>query len=390
MRLYPAVAAALFAATLAAPAQAEPFTYQGSLTENAQPADGVYDLRFQYHTTLTGGSPLLTETVDNVTVTEGVFQVTLPMPPSDDARFLQLAVRDGASTGGYTELLPRTFIASAPYATKALNVEWELNTSNFLTFGNGNDVVLINRENRIGSEYFGIGADTAGFAGMYIATTGATGRPFYGYNAGSAFETFAYHYLDGASGSLRFNLNGFDAFVMNTDGSFVAPSSVTSDAFTYNSPKPRTYSVAMAAFKPSEMSTFIPYVAGGFAGLAYILEPGNTQPMVAPINLPDGARITNLTARINDGSSSRSLQVQLRRTLSSTGEYLAIGAVGTTVSEFFNGVRSATITGSSAFVNNEVYGYEIQLVVGGNGWSPTPGSISVAYVGITYTVEEPD
>lgn len=387
----PTALAALAAATLTAnPALAEDFVYQGSLNDNGQPADGVYDLTFEYYTALNGGTLQLTANRDDVQVTDGVFQVTLPMPPSDDARFLELAVRDGTSTGGYTQLLPRTFIASAPYATKALNVEWDRNMSDFLTFGDGNDVVLINRDVRIGAENFGVGADTDSFGGMYVSTSGLEGFPFYGYDTGFGTGAFAYHYLDGATNELRFNLGFFDLFAMQPDGDFAASGNLIANNLIYNAPQTRSYSVPPAAFKPADMSAgFIPYVAGGSDGAAFIAQSGSTETMVAPVLLPDGATLTSISASLRDGSSARLIQAQLRRVDRDTGN-VVVGFVGTTDSEFFTGVRTNPITGSARVVDNDNFSYEIWLTVNSSGWSNVLGAISARWVELEYTVESPD
>lgn len=372
-------------------ALAEDFVYQGSLSDNTQPADGLYDLTFEYYTAIAGGAALQTAVRDDVQVTDGVFQVTLPMPPSDNARFLELAVRDGASTGGYTQLLPRTFIASTPYATKALNVEWELNTSNYLTFGDGNDVVLINRENPItNAEFFGVGADTDSFGGMYVSTSGFEGLPFYGYDTGIGAGSIAYHYLDGASGDLIFNLGFFDRFFMRANGDFVGLSNMLAADFQYQNPQTRSYSLPPAAFRPADMSGgFIPYVAGSSAGEAYIAQSFSLASLVAPVSLPDGATVTRLSVSLQDASSIRLLQAQLRRT-DQNGNSTVIDSVGTTAAETFTGVKSKVITTSASEIDNNFYGYEITIAVNSNGWTNALGSQAIRWVELEYTVESPD
>lgn len=391
----PTALALLAAAFTVSFALAEDFVYQGSLSDNTQPADGFYDLTFEYYTAIAGGAALQTAVRDDVQVTDGVFQVTLPMPPSDNARFLELAVRDGASTGGYTQLLPRTFIASTPYATKALNVEWELNTSNYLTFGDGNDVVLINRENQITSaESFGIGADTDSFGGMYVSTSGAEGKPFYGYatnvNGDGGFRTIAYHYMDGATGDLFFNVGAFDDFVMRAGGNFEVFGWVQASGFEYRVPEGRSYSIPPAAFKPGDMSAgFIPYVAGGSDGAAYIAQTGSIETMVAPVFLPDGAVLTQISASVRDGSVSRQIQAQLRR-IGQPGTDALLGFVGTDGPETFTGVRQSSISSTFSTVDNDLYSYEIWLTVNSSGWSNVAGATSVRWVELEYTVESPD
>src|SRR5216684_1149529 len=88
-------------------AQGTPFTYQGRLNDGGAPANGVYDLEFRVFDALSGGSQQGgTVTVDHLGITNGLFTATLDFggaPFSGGAnRWLNLAVRPGASTGAYT------------------------------------------------------------------------------------------------------------------------------------------------------------------------------------------------------------------------------------------------------------------------------------------------
>jgi hypothetical protein len=110
------------------------FTYQGRLTENGAPANGVYDLRFILYSAESGGSQVgaITETKDNVTVANGLFTVTLNFGLGvfdGSPRWLEIAVRPGASSGDFTVLSPRQRITPTPYAfhaamAEALEVPW--------------------------------------------------------------------------------------------------------------------------------------------------------------------------------------------------------------------------------------------------------------------------
>jgi hypothetical protein len=105
-------------------AQTTAFTYQGRLHDGVLAAEGSYDMQFQLFTALSGGSPdgaVLTRS--GVPVTNGTFSVELdfgagPLPGA--ARFLQIHVKKPADAG-YTTLVPRQPIGSAPYAIRALN-----------------------------------------------------------------------------------------------------------------------------------------------------------------------------------------------------------------------------------------------------------------------------
>ena len=106
-------------------AQTPGFSYQGKLTDGGQPANGTFDLQFALFDAVSGGAQqgaLLTR--EDVTVTSGVFTVQLDFGVAafpGAARFLELGVRPGASTGTFTLLAPRQAVNSTPYALRSLN-----------------------------------------------------------------------------------------------------------------------------------------------------------------------------------------------------------------------------------------------------------------------------
>ena len=114
------VALCFLTAAATAFAQGSAFTYQGKLTDGGTPATGAYDFRFILYNADAGGSQVgTTLTADDVAVTAGAFTVVLDFGPSifdGQARWLELAVRQGASTGIYTVLSPRQPVTPAPYA----------------------------------------------------------------------------------------------------------------------------------------------------------------------------------------------------------------------------------------------------------------------------------
>lgn len=99
------------------------FTYQGSLTMSNAPANGSFDFEFALYDALSGGTEIgATITLDDVTVINGVFSVELDfgnLPFVGEQVWIDIAVREGASTGGFTGLLPRQKITATPYALHA-------------------------------------------------------------------------------------------------------------------------------------------------------------------------------------------------------------------------------------------------------------------------------
>ncbi len=100
-------------------------TYQGELKDNLDnPLTGQYDFKFVAFDTLNDGTGNLLGTVilDNVQVTNGVFTTQLDLGSGifiGDKVWLEINVRVGTSTGGFTQLLPRQQVTATPYATHA-------------------------------------------------------------------------------------------------------------------------------------------------------------------------------------------------------------------------------------------------------------------------------
>jgi hypothetical protein len=105
--------------------QSSAFTYQGVLTDQAGRANGLYDFRFNLFAASSGGGVLTTLlSADDVSVTNGLFTVALDFGAGafdGSARWLEIAVRPGASTGSYTNLTPRQPLNATPYAVRAAN-----------------------------------------------------------------------------------------------------------------------------------------------------------------------------------------------------------------------------------------------------------------------------
>lgn len=97
-------------------------TYQGNLTVNGVPVDGSYDFDLYAYDVASGGTELAQFFVDDADVNQGFFSVELDFgdaPFTGNQVWLEIRIRDGASSGGFQQLLPRYKINSAPYAIHA-------------------------------------------------------------------------------------------------------------------------------------------------------------------------------------------------------------------------------------------------------------------------------
>ena len=140
------IAAALLAvASLCVQAQTTTFTYQGFLTESGTAADGAFDFELALYNVDTGGSAIDVNAFDDVTVTGGLFELPADFTgapfEAGGSYWVEARVRDGASTGAYTPLLPRQAVNSSPYAIAAqaviapLDVAGDANVQGELTVG---------------------------------------------------------------------------------------------------------------------------------------------------------------------------------------------------------------------------------------------------------------
>ncbi|RME99911.1 MAG: hypothetical protein D6768_14040 [Chloroflexi bacterium] len=104
------------------------FTYQGQLMDGGSPANGNFDFRFSLFDAETNGTQIGSAIAKNgVPVTGGVFTVSLDFGGGafdGNARWLEIGVRPGGSSGGFTTLSPRQALTAAPYALFSLSAPW--------------------------------------------------------------------------------------------------------------------------------------------------------------------------------------------------------------------------------------------------------------------------
>src|SRR5438477_3557302 len=124
-----AVLVAVGAASVRAqPPQGTAFTYQGRLTTSGAPATGSYDLQFLLYDASSGGAqvgPLLQRI--NVAVASGLFTVSLDFGAgafAGSARWLEIGVRPGGTSGAFTTLAPRQELTPAPGAVFSASTPW--------------------------------------------------------------------------------------------------------------------------------------------------------------------------------------------------------------------------------------------------------------------------
>ncbi len=105
--------------------QSTAFAYQGRLDDGGKPANAVYDFQFVLYTAAVGGAQVGSiVTRDDLAVSNGLFSVSLDFGSvfTGAARFLEVGVRPGTSTGSYTALSPRSELLAAPWAQFARTI----------------------------------------------------------------------------------------------------------------------------------------------------------------------------------------------------------------------------------------------------------------------------
>ncbi|MFZ1701370.1 MAG: hypothetical protein WBO10_00175 [Pyrinomonadaceae bacterium] len=224
--------------------QSTAFTYQGSLTDGASPANGNYDLDFRLFSAASGGSQQgTTITANNVAVANGVFSVTLDFGSQFPGanRFMEIRVRS-AGGGAFTLLTPRQPVNSSPYSIKSLTADTATNAtqlggfdaagfirngtgqqaaSNFSISGNGTAGGTLRADIVRSDTQFNIGADrilsNAGSSNIFVGKNAGrdnTGsfNSFLGVDAGRDNTTGTYNSFFGAYAGQRTTTGSSNAF----------------------------------------------------------------------------------------------------------------------------------------------------------------------------------
>jgi hypothetical protein len=142
------------AIALPALAQSTAFNFQGELKSAGVNASGPHDFRFRLYDAAASGNQLgAVQCVDNVSVSDGVFNTAIDFGPqfnSITSRVLEIEVRRDAGLGcanttGYTLLSPRQAVTATPRASAA-DVAYSLVAPD----GSPADAVVVDTAGRIG------------------------------------------------------------------------------------------------------------------------------------------------------------------------------------------------------------------------------------------------
>ncbi|MEN1728667.1 MAG: hypothetical protein AAGJ52_09525 [Pseudomonadota bacterium] len=299
--LFLMVICSAFSQPLTATSLESAFTYQGELLVADQPAQGLFDLRFELFDAQSGNSQVGTTIIlEDVVVSRGLFSVELDFGTSvfdGQQIWVELGARNGDSTGGFTELLPRQKLTAAPYALYAETV----------------------------------GADSIGGVELIDGAVGAAE-------------------IDSAAVQRRVDgvcVAGSFVTAVNEDGSLQCAPDGPGQGII------QTLSIGPAAFTPRESSTEYQKTLGN-GGTHITGGSGVFVGLVAPVELPDGAVVTQVRARYVDNSSTENLRLVFA-TEFFDGGFNFIGDVSTSGVESFR--REITVLDSSVTINNQTQTY---------------------------------
>ncbi|MEM7115374.1 MAG: hypothetical protein AAF614_23235 [Chloroflexota bacterium] len=121
------------------------FTFQGYLTEDGQPANGVYDFEFRLFNAAAVGVQIgNTDSEPDVEVVDGIFSVVLSPGPNvfnkGETRWLEIRVRD-EDADGFVKLNPRQEIRPVPQAIYAKFASNLIDTPNTIVHVSAFDMI---------------------------------------------------------------------------------------------------------------------------------------------------------------------------------------------------------------------------------------------------------
>lgn len=147
IRLLAAASFVVSASTALAAPVGTTITYQGHLTDNATPAEGLYDFQLCLYDSTAGGNLVACSAeYDKVPVEAGIFTLAPDFGAASfegEARSVEIRVRAGDASGSdvYTILAPRQRVLAAPEALHSGSAPWDGLTGVPPGFGDGIDDV---------------------------------------------------------------------------------------------------------------------------------------------------------------------------------------------------------------------------------------------------------
>jgi hypothetical protein len=361
----------------AAQAQTTAFTYQGRLSDTNVAAAGPYDFQFALYDALSGGTQIgTTQTVSGNTVTNGIFTVQIDFGANALAtgadRYLEVKVKKPADAS-YTTLTPRQQLTSTPYSVRTLFAGAADSLSTACV-----GCVTDSQINSInGSKVTGTVANSAALNSLTSndfvkkagdTMTGPLNLLSNGLNVGPSQIAMSGGLV--GIGRIPNPLFGLNTEKLQVNGNIGVPAASN---YTFDTAQTRRLTIGPEALMSVNPVTYEARIDDGFFsitinGLGSLWAtggiPGTAAYFVAPVQLPDGAIITLLTAQlIKNGGSLQSI-VELYRSDSTgyTANSAQLIATATTTSSAGGvvTVNAASINTSFNTVDNTNFRYFIR------------------------------
>jgi hypothetical protein len=346
--LFSAVIAAIL--VLGISAQTTEFSYQGSLKDGVNAANGNYDFEFALFDALTAGAQVgSTLTRAPVAVSSGIFTVPLDFGSvfPGASRFLELRVRP---TGGgpFNTLSPRQRIDSAPYSVKSLTTDTAATATTATTAVTATNSTQLNGQ-----------ADTF----YRDATNLNAGTVANARTTGTSANTANTLVLRNASG-------GFNAGAVTLSGAITLPTTT------------RRYAIPTAGFVPG--GTGAGY--SQFPSFIYGTSPGQLAEFSAPLNLPDGATVTEVRFYLIDNDATQSFVLLLHAKPLTAVTTTVIGSANSGGTTSPNVQQIVLSNGVPFVVDNDTTAYSIEAQ-----WTipATFADLKIASARISYTLTSP-
>ena len=385
-------------------ARAEPFVFQGQLSDMGAPAEGAFDFEFLLFDSETGGSQIgSVQSIEDLPVSNGNFNAELDF--GDNAfngspRWVEIRVRPGDSTDAFTLLDPRAKIGSTPQASFAsrsgvadtiANPFWT-QAPGILYFGEdeGDDKVFINRDRVVeNTDSFVVHTSNNGLGGMTLSNW-AGGMPYYGYATGGFSRAKTYY--DPVTDAWVVNKGGEDLLEIDDNNDVVITNNLIvggtitqlgggggGDGGTY---------IGYDAFTPESIFKDFDFTRGFNAFAGAIHNQGSSGYLRADMELPHGARITNILVEYVDRTTATNLRLELWTrditSLSFTNEVLATssGSNNNTV-QVFDIVPNPPIV-----IDNTTTTYALRAWSSSGTW-PFAGNLGIRSIRIEYELDLP-
>lgn len=189
------------------------FSYQGQVAKDGVAYNGFCDFEFELFDAASNGSSLGSQSITNLTVSNGVFTAKLNDQNQfgdvfqGDARWLEIAIRCPPGSGVFTVLSPRQEILSTPYAQHTLSANDNLTLPFDGTISTGTAVFSVRNTSNVNFSSALAGfADNSGSFGVYGASSqgqGVRGQSGSGHGVVGTSESG-----DGVRGTTQFGQSG--------------------------------------------------------------------------------------------------------------------------------------------------------------------------------------